>query len=303
MKEERIVLNERYPQLAAAGIPHFGYYQKKSPSDRLGVHQHGSCYEICFLESGVQPYFISPGQSSDPEEAVSYEMHGGDIFIVSPYQLHSTGPYFQQRGCLYWIQIDIDCPQLFNLSPEGVKLIKQALGRIDRHLMSIPHTTAAKLTDAFHLLMELSEEKMLRACSLLTLFVLELADRSDQLTVESAPATAPSGKLSDAVTFIRNNLTAPSLSLDTVAKHLHYSKSYTSALFKREYGVTIHEFILRSKIDLACELLPGHSIIDVSNLLSFSSSQHFSKVFKEQKGIPPSVYIRMKEQGLSLPDN
>ena len=293
MKEERIVLNEQFPFLAKVGVPYFGHYQQKTPTDRLGLHQHGSCYEICYLERGVQPYYICTG--GEDEAATPYELHGGEVFISRPYQLHSTGPYFQQRGCLYWIQIDCECPTLLGQAPEGAKVLRGALASIDRHLFSVPPATAARLTEAFRLLTKADGRTLLAACSLLTLFVLEVADCCSAVDAPDEPA--PDGKLSETLTFIRNNLTATGLSLDAVARHLHYSKSYTSALFKRELGVTVHEYIQRSRIDLACQLLMDHPIIDVATLLGFSSSQHFSKVFREQTGLPPSAYVRLRRHG------
>ena len=300
MGDTRIVLTENRDDLAEAGITCFGHYSQKNVEGRLDPEHHGSSYEICYLESGVQPYYIAPEGDTDMSRARLYELRGGEIFISRPYQMHSTGPYFQQRGSLYWIQLDSQCPRLLFQTERCVSALQQALSSIDKHLIPAPAPMTSRMTEAFHLLTREGEENTLRAMSLLTLFAFELAQ-----AVREAPdyvekdSHSSAGK--EAMTFIRDNLLAPGLNLAAIAKHLHYSEAYTSTLFRRETGLTIHEFIMRCKIDYACVLLEKYSITDVAALLNFSSAQHFSKVFREQMGVTPSRYagaISAKKAGI-----
>ena len=129
-----------------------------------------------------------------------------------------------------------------------------------------------------------------RGCQLLSLFILELADFNKKITDESYHGKALSAKILDAVSFIENNLLNPELSVQTIADHLHFSRAYIMTAFRNEIGMTIHEYILRSKIEYACELLDNYSITETAFLLNFSSSQHFSRVFKEHIGMTPGDY-------------
>jgi len=292
MTNKSILLNRLYPELPQWGIPVFGYYANKTSADGLEKHNHGSNYEICFLEDGQQPYFIYPDKAAEEENTTLYHLYGGEVFITRPHEMHSTGTSRQMRGRLYWIQLDSECPCLLMQTPQCSALLQKALAGLDTPILRIPQSISSKLIQAFHLMLVKDDEKFLQACALLTLFILELADFNSKIQDHSRLGESLSGKVLGAVDFIRNNLLSPTLNLDSIAEHMHYSSSYAMYIFRKEIGLTIHEFILQSKIDYACELLLTHSVTETALLLHFSSSQHFSKVFKEHTGRTPSDYVR-----------
>ena len=292
----RIVITKRYPSLSEQGIRCFGHYSNKIVQPKLSRGHHGSCYEIHYVETGLQPFYTYPSAEAGEEEAILHWIRGGDIFITSPYEYHSTGEQKQQRGSTYWIQIDSACKNLFNQKSEAVALLLSTLKRIKTHVLRVPSGTARRFTEAFQLLLNMNEENLCRACSLLSLFVFEIGECAEN-SKDDAETDKSSIMRTDAVDFIRGNLLTPKLDLAMVAEHMHYSRPYTATLFKREVGTTIHEYIIHCKIDLACELLAGNSITRVAAILNFSSSQHFCKVFKEQIGITPTEYVNKVNRG------
>ncbi len=137
-------------------------------------------------------------------------------------------------------------------------------------------------------------------CSLLSVYILELTEFNRRIENEVYRYGSLTSLGNEAVSFILDNLLNPDLDVDAVANHLNYSRSYTMTLFKKEIGMTIHEFILRSKIDYACDLLLSTPITEIALALHFSSSQHFSNVFKAYTGMTPSTYsenIRKMRKG------
>ncbi len=289
---QRIILTEMYPALAEVGIMCFGHYSNKVIQPKLARGHHGPCYEIHYIEAGAQPFYTYPDPETPEEEAELHWIHGGDISVTAPYEYHSTGAQPQQRGSVYWIQLDSLCPNLLGQSPACVALLKKALARLNCHVLHITKGAAGRLIEAFELLQAMDEERLCRACSLLSLFVFEIADCAARHGAEAAQERASSQRAQEAVSFIKDNLFAPNLDLALVAEHMHYSRTYAATFFKREIGLTIHEYIMRSKIDSACELLKEHSTTKVAALLNFSSSQHFCKVFKEQIGITPTEFVK-----------
>jgi len=286
------MLTDIYSELFEYGIQTFGYYTVKSHTDKLEKHDHGSSYEICFLEDGLQPYYIYT--SHDTEEiAMSYYLHGGEVFITHPYEIHSTGDFGQMRGRLCWIQIDSECPSLLMQSPKGVEILRQALKSLKNPVIRVPPTISSRLTEAFRLILVMNNENFFRACELLSLFIMELADWNRTIKNTSSCTVSQSTKVLEATTFIQNNLFSSQLNLQAVAKHIHYSPSYTMTAFKNEMGITVHEYIQRCKIECACKLLLTHSVTETAMILCYSSSQHFSKVFKEHTGISPSEFIKI----------
>ncbi len=82
------------------------------------------------------------------------------------------------------------------------------------------------------------------------------------------------------------------LSLDQIAEDTGISKSYMCAIFKKETGKNIGQYIQEEKIRTAKDLLQfsEYSIMDISDYLSFSSQCYFQNVFKKVTGMTPKQY-------------
>lgn len=114
---------------------------------------------------------------------------------------------------------------------------------------------------------------------------LEFAQRMKRLLGKGA-----SPAMRRAVRFVCDNLTSP-LSAAAVAQKTGYDRSYLSALFHRETGHTLSHFILLRRIEAAKSLIAGGlPLVEVSQLLCFSSQSHFCKCFKSVTGITPRKY-------------
>ena len=296
MENLRIVLGEESQDLEYLGIHLFGYYLNRIPYVILDKHHHDSCFEICYLESGMQPYYVYSQDHLKKEKVELYRLYGGDVFITKPYEYHSTGSFHQLRGSLYWINIDCNAPTLLNHTKEQSDVLKKVLLNIDHHVLRIPKSISSRFVEAFSLIQTGDSLKVFRACELLSLFILELGECSNSLSIEHTMGIPLSGNGLQAIDFIQNNIFSPELDIQTVADHLHFSRAYTMTLFRNEVGMTIHEYILQCKIERACELLETYSITETAFLLNFSSSQHFSRVFREQTNMTPREYISAKDK-------
>ncbi len=82
------------------------------------------------------------------------------------------------------------------------------------------------------------------------------------------------------------------LSLDAIASRLELSRTYISSLFKKETGITLTEYVNKSKMDYAAALLDyGYtSIKEVSLACGISDQSYFSKLFKRYQGVAPKEY-------------
>ncbi|WP_077619330.1 response regulator transcription factor [Bacillus sinesaloumensis] len=82
------------------------------------------------------------------------------------------------------------------------------------------------------------------------------------------------------------------ISLDEVAGHLFLNPSYFSRLFKKEIGETFVEYVTKSKVNRAKELL--EQTIDpvgrICERLGYDNQSYFIKVFKNYVGITPNEY-------------
>lgn len=82
------------------------------------------------------------------------------------------------------------------------------------------------------------------------------------------------------------------ITLNELAQDIGLSPSHFCSLFRKTSGTTPHQFVLHCRIQHAKALLaePSHSILDVALASGFRTHQHFSRIFRRQVGIPPSIY-------------
>jgi AraC-like DNA-binding protein len=91
--------------------------------------------------------------------------------------------------------------------------------------------------------------------------------------------------------FIHDNM-GTQISIEQLSFVSSLSKFHLYDSFKNAFGKTPHQYINRLKVSQAKEYLQnGHfSVSEVSDLLGFSDSSVFSKVFKKAYGRPPSSF-------------
>ena len=82
------------------------------------------------------------------------------------------------------------------------------------------------------------------------------------------------------------------IGLRELAADVGLSPSHLSAVFVATAGVPPHRWLLRRRVERARELLmrTRRSITDIALSCGFSSSQHFSTVFKAQEGCTPTDF-------------
>lgn len=67
--------------------------------------------------------------------------------------------------------------------------------------------------------------------------------------------------------------------------------------FKRYTGKTVVEYLKSIKMNKACELLKNTDtpIVEISNILGYTSLSHFNRIFKDYLGITPSKYRKSNQ--------
>ena len=94
--------------------------------------------------------------------------------------------------------------------------------------------------------------------------------------------------------FIREHLRDPNLSIDQISVVLGCTKRYLHMLFS-DRGTTISDYIRNARLQNCRQELEtqvGKSVTDVAFSWGFSSSSHFSRVFRDHFGIVPSAIHR-----------
>ena len=78
-----------------------------------------------------------------------------------------------------------------------------------------------------------------------------------------------------------------------IADELGVTPNYLSSIFKKYTNITFTKYITDIRMTKALEILKqtGKSVKDTTELLGYSSSRHFARLFREYYSISPSEYI------------
>ncbi|WP_336786205.1 AraC family transcriptional regulator [Paenibacillus sp. MMO-177] len=80
--------------------------------------------------------------------------------------------------------------------------------------------------------------------------------------------------------------------IEDMAKRANLSPSRFNAVFKEQYGVTPHQYLLDMRISHARELLRTTDLSQeqIAAYCGFADVHHFSKSFRKKTGLPPGQY-------------
>lgn len=108
------------------------------------------------------------------------------------------------------------------------------------------------------------------------------------------------GFMENAIRYVNENI-ASDLTVDTICAQVNMSKYYFCRKFKAHIGITVMEYILKTRLTLAKNELKktGLSISQISEKFGFSSMSYFCRVFKEDCGMTPLQYRKNNADGLS----
>jgi len=92
--------------------------------------------------------------------------------------------------------------------------------------------------------------------------------------------------------YVLEHYGEPELSLLSISQYMHLTPAYISGLFKRYSGENFKNYVIRIRIERACELLNTTELCtyEVAERVGYPNSQYFSVMFKKIMGCSPSVY-------------
>ncbi len=147
----------------------------------------------------------------------------------------------------------------------------------------------AKAREAYFATPVVSQKKLDSVSRLLAIFADHLSMKSNQIAVQTANAEPQ--VIAKAKQFIRDHHTEE-LSLGQVASAVHTSIFYFCKMFRKVTGTTFTEFVSRTRIEKAKNLLlnPNLRISEIAYEVGFQSLTHFNRVFKSIAGESPTEY-------------
>lgn len=97
-----------------------------------------------------------------------------------------------------------------------------------------------------------------------------------------------------AMSYIQANYDNPEMTAAMVADSVGISNSWLSTKFKEEVRIGVSDFINNIRIEQAKQMFAekDYMVYEVSEQTGFTSSQYFSRIFKEYTGMTPNQYRR-----------
>jgi len=105
--------------------------------------------------------------------------------------------------------------------------------------------------------------------------------------------TKQSNAVSLAIEYIDKHLGKIS-SNDEIASTLHYHPNHLNRLFKQHMGITLHRYLIETRLKKATDLLINTelTIAEIAKKVGFENPNHFSSIFTKFNKIPPTKFRR-----------
>lgn len=102
--------------------------------------------------------------------------------------------------------------------------------------------------------------------------------------------------LKHALSYIEENFTLESISLNSVASATKVSANYFSAIFSQEMKVTFTEYVTQKRMELAKKLLrqTEKPSGEIAGEIGYKDPHYFSFVFKKTQGVTPREFRNMR---------
>ena len=215
----------------------------------------------------------------------------GDVCILSPMKMH----YGQIKEPMHinYYQIDVGT-KIFDRIPKGEVLLARLMSLADdsgSFFRPEPSDRSAAIELCKSIESAIAENEIYKAYAK----VIELLSFLSGMRFASKRGGVGlhSLRITQALHYIEEKY-AENISLKTIADELGVSASFLSRIFKKEIGVTVHDYLNRYRILRAVERLKSCSVTECGYLCGFCDTSHFISVFKKYMNLTPMQYKNSK---------
>ena len=269
-------------------------WRVKVPKGPRQTYRHfHTQFEIALITRGSGKYLT---------DKASYPLEAGDVMVFPSNEFHSISEAGEEGL------------EFINLQFEPVYIQGKAYDTLsEKHLnfcfckgtdfeYRISAERSARIRSLFHLiegeLREKSGEFALAVKSYLNLIIIELL-RSHNYCTEAGD-TSRVRDVIKVMKYIDSHLAEP-LTLSELSALGGMTPNYFSALFKRQSGISLWDYITSRRIEQAARLISSGenlTLLEVALSCGFNNTANFNKAFKKQTGVTPS-YMRKNPEYLN----
>lgn len=227
---------------------------------------------------------------------IHFVLEGSGIFYVNgkSYRIKENQGFLICPNIVTYYEADKEEPWVYTwIGFKGIKAEKYLkLANLDQENPVFECTEVAFVQECFENMrksIELKYGRQLRLQGLLIMFLSELIEEAEKNVIISSNYKEMYIKKS--LQFVEANYSSK-ISISEMAKRVGLNKNYFSTFFRENIGVTPQQYIIKYRINKACELMnnQGLTIGDISRSVGYYDTLGFSKIFKKEKGISPLKY-------------
>ncbi|MBE7052103.1 MAG: helix-turn-helix domain-containing protein [Ruminococcaceae bacterium] len=272
----------------------------KADSKYTGVMHKHDFIEIVYVISGSARHYMGE---------YIYEVHKGDLIIVNYGTQHTFIP-LDDRGESFSTYDLLFTTELFEITGIG-KYDFSSLASSYLFYSMFPDSNS--VNNSLNLIRSNSKDfqdilgkiyseyttrksgfmSMIRAylIELITLIFREI----DQKTI-SGTTKEQREVVNKAIDYMKHHYNTR-INLDSIVSDIFLSKDYFRQLFKKTTGMSVTDFIQKTRVDEACRLLTSsnRTVFDIAGDCGFTDIKFFYKTFKKITGKTPSEYRKQKE--------
>ncbi|MEG0457844.1 MAG: AraC family transcriptional regulator [Oscillospiraceae bacterium] len=227
-----------------------------------------------------------------------YQIKSGDAFIVYPGQTAYYAADNSDPWVYYWVGFNgTETDRLLRLTDFSISspiINFHPNDKLERDIFDIYKASGNTPSD---------EARMIGKLYLFLSRLIKTSEKTKNITYSNFDY------IEKAVKFIMFNYSR-NIDVCDIADYVGISRSHLYRLFIKHLNIPPNEYLSKFRINEACSLLRKSdlSIGEIAFSVGFSDQLYFSRVFKKQKGIAPSAYIRNlslddKEQTEQLAEN
>lgn len=263
------------------------------------MHKH-NFIEIVYIVSGRARHYMGE---------LIYEVRKGDLIIVDygiahtfvpvkdnkeefvAYDLLFTNDFFEVVGIDKFDFSDLASSYLFySIFPEDLSY---------KHSLNLIRSTNKEFCNIFN---KIYDEYTLRKSgfmSMIRAYIIELITlifRAIDKNTLSNVTKEQRDAVDKAIEYMKSNFNVK-INLDDIVADIFLSKNYFRQLFKKTTGISITEYIQKTRVEEACKLLAktNRTVFDIAGACGFADIKFFYKTFKKITNKTPSEY--REEQG------
>ena len=138
-----------------------------------------------------------------------------------------------------------------------------------------------------------SAERLIKDSVMMTIFSVLSTYSPAEFDASSVRITR-SEQIQKILDFIGENYRT--VTLQSLAKHFHYTVPYVSKLIRSATGMTFTAILSETKFDVCRSLLLNSDlkIYQIAEVAGFQNTDHFNRIFKKRTGVTPSDYRKNK---------